>query len=83
MRKGKTEKEPIEEMLPEYDFSGKKGVRGKYYRAYRQGHSVRIHRANGTVSVKFFTLADGAVMSATPNPLTSGQTHNLPYQIGV
>jgi hypothetical protein len=62
MRKGKTEKEPIEEMLPEYDFSGKKGVRGKYYRAYRQGHSVRIHRANGTVSVKSFTLADGAVM---------------------
>jgi hypothetical protein len=26
----------------EYDLSAKKGVRGKYYRAYRYGHSVRI-----------------------------------------
>lgn len=49
-------------MLPEYDFSGKKGVRGKYYRAYRQGHTVRIHKANGAVSIRFFTLEDGAVM---------------------
>ncbi len=30
------------EMLPEYDFRGKKGVRGKYYHAYQQGHTVRI-----------------------------------------
>lgn len=28
-------------MLPEYDFTGKKGARGKYYRAYRQGHMVK------------------------------------------
>ncbi|MEP7199840.1 MAG: hypothetical protein ABI874_08495 [Chloroflexota bacterium] len=49
-------------MKPEYDFRGKKGVRGKYYRAYRQGHTVRIHRTDGTVSVQYFTLADGAVM---------------------
>ena len=50
------------EMLPEYDFKGKKGVRGKYYRAYRQGHTVRIHREDGTVSVQHFTLEEGAVM---------------------
>jgi hypothetical protein len=24
-----------DDMLPEYDFTGKKGVRGKYYRAYQ------------------------------------------------
>ena len=58
-RKSKNE---VDEMLPEYDFSGKKGIRGKYYRAYRRGHSVRIHKVNGSVSVKYFTLEDGAVM---------------------
>jgi len=26
------------EMLPEYDFSGQEGVRGKYYRAYTRGN---------------------------------------------
>lgn len=29
-------------MLPEYDFSGKQGVRGKYSEAYQQGHATRI-----------------------------------------
>ncbi len=48
--------------LPEYDFEGKKGVRGKYYQAYRQGHATRIHREDGTVSVQHFTLEEGAVM---------------------
>ena len=62
MKKRKPEKPPIEEMLSEYDFSGKKGVRGKYYRAYRRGHTVRIHKTNGSISVKYFTLEEGAVM---------------------
>ena len=51
-----------DKMLPEYDFHGKKGVRGKYYRAYRQGHMVKIYETDGSVSVQHFTLADGAVM---------------------
>ncbi len=50
------------EMLPEYDFTGKKGIRGKYYRAYRQGHTVKIHQEDGTVHTQYFTLEDGAVM---------------------
>ncbi len=50
------------EMLPEYDFTDKRGTRGKYHQAYRQGHTVRIHEADGTVSVHYFTLEDGAVM---------------------
>ena len=58
--KSKPVSEP--EMLPEYDLRGKKGVRGKYYRAYRQGHTVRIHQDDGTVSVQHFTLEDGAVL---------------------
>lgn len=52
------------EMLPEYDFSGKKGVRGKYYQAYRQGHSVRIIQEDGSVTTRYFTLEDGAVVLA-------------------
>jgi hypothetical protein len=52
----------MEDMRPEYDFRGEQGVRGKYYRAYRQGHTVKIREADGTVTVQHFTLADGAVM---------------------
>jgi len=48
--------------MSEYDFQAKKGIRGKYYRAYRQGHTIRIYEADGTMSVQFFMLADGAVM---------------------
>lgn len=50
------------DMLPEYDFSGKKGVRGKYYAAYQQGHAVRVQREDGTVITQYFTLEDGAVL---------------------
>jgi hypothetical protein len=49
-----------DDMLPEYDFRG--GVRGKHARAYREGHTVKIHRTDGTTSVQHFTLAEGAVM---------------------
>jgi hypothetical protein len=51
-----------DEMLPEYDSTGKKGERGKYYRAYRQGHTVKVQEADGTFSVQFFSLEDGAVL---------------------
>ena len=49
-----------DEMRAEYDFS--KGVRGKHYTAYRDGHTTRVRRADGTVSVQHFTQEDGAVM---------------------
>ena len=49
-----------EEMREEYDFSG--GVRGKHYRAYRAGHTVRVTRADGSIEERHFTLEDGAVM---------------------
>jgi hypothetical protein len=48
------------DMLPEYDFSG--GVRGKHHAAYREGHTVKVHKADGTIDVHYFTLEDGAVM---------------------
>ena len=49
-----------DEMLPEYDFTY--GVRGKHYKSYRDGHKVRIHKADGTIVTQYFTLEDGAVM---------------------
>ena len=51
-----------DEMLEEYNFSEKKGVRGKYHQAYQQGHTVRIKEDNDSVSVHYFTLEDGAVI---------------------
>jgi hypothetical protein len=59
MNKMQTEQD---DMLPEYDFTGKIGARGKYYRDYQQGHTVKIQQADGTVSIQYFTLEDGAVM---------------------
>ncbi len=57
--KKKSEKN-IDEMLPEYDFS--QGVRGKHYQAYRKGHSVTIHKTDGSTIVQNFKLEDGAVV---------------------
>lgn len=55
--------ESNDEMAPEYDFSGLKGgVRGKYHKAYQQGHEVRILREDGTTSVHWYGLEDGAVL---------------------
>jgi hypothetical protein len=48
-------------MLPEYDFKGKKGVRGKYHRALQQGYTVRITNEDGTVTVQQFEPNEGTV----------------------
>jgi hypothetical protein len=50
------------DMLPEYDFTT--GVCGKHYQAYRRGHTVTIHQADGTTTVQHFTIEDGGVMLA-------------------
>jgi hypothetical protein len=64
MKKGVFESTVKEEdMKSEYDFFNMKGgVRGKYYKNYRVGHKVEIHREDGTTSVQYFKLEDGAVM---------------------
>ncbi|HEX8948930.1 MAG TPA: hypothetical protein VF790_08225 [Dissulfurispiraceae bacterium] len=58
MRKAASKKlKRKEEMKPEYDFSTMKGgVRGKYYKAYRAGHKVKMHKADGTTLVQYFKL---------------------------
>lgn len=55
-----SEANSTDDLRPEYDFS--QGVRGKHFREYRAGHSVRVVKTDGTVEEHHFTLADGAVM---------------------
>lgn len=62
MKKPSNEKQVGDEMRSEYDFTNLKGVRGKYYRAYREGHEVRVRKETGNTEVKYFSLKDGAIM---------------------
>lgn len=41
-----------DEMRDEYDFSGKKGVRGKYHEAMKNGYTTIIHQADGSTVVR-------------------------------
>lgn len=50
-----------DDMLPAYDFSGKTGVRGKYYQALRQGYTVKIYQEDGTTLVQHVTRPEGTV----------------------
>jgi len=51
------------DIRPEYDFTKMKGgIRGKYYKAYRKGHTVKIHKSDGTTTVQHFKLEEGAIM---------------------
>ena len=37
----------------QYDFTNmKKAVRGKYYNAYRKGHTVKIHHRDGSTTIQ-------------------------------
>jgi hypothetical protein len=55
-------KENEEEMRPEYDFRG--GVRGKHYKALQDGHTVKVHKKDGTIEIRHYSLEDGTVMLA-------------------
>lgn len=48
-------------MLPEYDFSGKTGVRGKYYQAMRNGYTITINQQDGTTLVQHITRPEGTI----------------------
>lgn len=41
-----------DEMLEEYDFRGKKGVRGKYYKKMQEGFKTVIHKSDGSTVVR-------------------------------
>jgi len=40
------------DMLPEYEF--KDGIRGKHYKAHHKGHTVKIHKVDGTTTIQYF-----------------------------
>ena len=51
-----------DDMQSEYDFKSMTGgVRGKYYKSCRAGHTVKIKKANGTTLVQRFKLEEGTV----------------------
>lgn len=56
-----------EEMLDEYDFTGKKGVRGKYRESFKQGYSVRITKKDGIVEEQFFASIEPDVYKHFPD----------------
>lgn len=50
-----------DDMLPEYDFAVMQGgVRGKYYRAFREGCTVKILREDGSEDVRRYSPEDGS-----------------------
>lgn len=66
----KTLKDYDDGMLPEYDFTGKKGVRGKYFRGLQKGYSVQINNEDGTTTVKHYgptITLDGDVATYFPD----------------
>jgi len=62
MKNNSSKPKKVAEMRAEYDFSG--GVRGKHAAAYQAGHTVTIHKKDGTTVVQNFKLEDGAVVLA-------------------
>jgi hypothetical protein len=56
-----------EEMLEDYDFKGKKGVRGKYHEAFRKGYSVRIYKEDGSIDEQYFASIEADVHKYFPN----------------
>jgi hypothetical protein len=48
------------DMRPEYDFTG--GVRGKHAKAYNNGHSVTIHKTDGTSVVEHFMSENNIIV---------------------
>lgn len=51
-----------DDMQPEYDFSGKHAVRGKYYKRLRDGYTVKIHQEDETTVVQHIIRPEGTVM---------------------
>lgn len=49
-------------MLPEYNFKGKKGMRGKYYVGPNQAHTVHIYHEDGTVTKHHFSSLQKVVL---------------------
>ena len=51
-----------DDMLPEYNFTGRNIVRGKHANALREGYTVTIHKEDGTTEVQDYTLQKNTVV---------------------
>ena len=61
MKKDKTKSSTQESTIrSEYDFT--QGIRGKHYKAYRQGHRVTIYKVDGTKVMQNFKLEKGEMV---------------------
>ncbi len=82
--KTKVETPLDDELRPEYDESVlKNGVRGKYYEAYRAGHTVNIHQADGSTIVRHDKFEDGAevlVSEAREYSADQSKEHEQPHR---
>ncbi len=67
-------KKANDDMLSEYDFTGKKGVRGKYSKAYRSGHSVKVYAEGKLVSDEYFAAIEPDVRTYFPNSESINKT---------
>jgi len=54
-------------MLAEYDLAGRKGVRGKYVRALKNGYSVRVLRGQNVVSDRLYAAIEQDVQEYFPD----------------
>ncbi len=54
-------------MLDKYTLDPSKGVRGKYYKAYKQGYSVKIRKKNGELEQQYFASIESDVHEHYPN----------------
>jgi hypothetical protein len=62
MKTSSNKPKKVKEMRAEYDFSS--GVQGKHAEEYHKGHSVTVHKSDGSVVVQNFKLEEGAVVLA-------------------
>lgn len=62
MKNKSSKPKKVGEMRAEYDFS--EGARGKHATVYHEGHTVTIHKKDGSTVVQNFKLEEGAVVLA-------------------
>src|SRR5436190_22265936 len=60
--KKKTNKAQNDDLLPEYNLEGKKGVRGKDTKAMQKGYAVRVLKADSMVTIQDFVPKENTVL---------------------
>ena len=63
--KQKTIDTEISDVLPEYDFGGDNGIRGKHAQAMRAGYSIHVEQDDGTLHVQDFPNPQNTIVLDT------------------